>query len=508
MRLSIEETERPYFKDDMRPNLGIALSGGGLRASTFSYGVLKKLYDIGILQQADIISTVSGGGYTGYHIINNQIHYGKPDDPFGSATFDSSIFNQRLFEQYVRANFVTNWQIIKSFASGKSGIISMYENSIYRTYGTNLTKSTNSQNIEITSLSGPIITEQVPYWVVNTTLLDPQPEFTYDQPFEFTPVISGNHSSGYSTYQDDAETNMNKLVAISAAAEPTLLSQSILTSNEPLSQSITTRQSQIKELSDGGHSENLGALALIRRGVENIIIVDAEHDPTYQFEGYNILKERLYYFNSTLKITDIEDIINGKYGDLSGDRRGKTPIFYGQVTSPNEDDPNNPIVSNIIYIKMMNSESVDQIVKSHDAENGVLETLNIRTYLEENGTRIFWTPWKKNWHPNLLQNCYMNIDDIFSYHVQVYDDVLRENLLASLINIIPLNFTKADFPQYTTADQSFYNDQFLAFAGLGYFSASEIQKVMEKNKFQIEYSQPPKYNGFIQCWHTKKLSTM
>jgi hypothetical protein len=102
----------------------------------------------------------------------------------------------------------------------------------------------------------------------------------------------------------------------------------------------------------------------------------------------------------------------------------------------------------------------------------------------------------------------MNIDDIFSYHVQVYDDVLRENLLASLINIIPLNFTKADFPQYTTADQSFYNDQFLAFAGLGYFSASEIQKVMEKNKFQIEYSQPPKYNGFIQCWHTKKLSTM
>jgi len=43
-------------------------------------------------------------------------------------------------------------------------------------------------------------------------------------------------------------------------------------------------------LSDGGHSENLGAYALLRRGCRTIVIVDAEHDPHYQFGAYDKLK--------------------------------------------------------------------------------------------------------------------------------------------------------------------------------------------------------------------------
>jgi hypothetical protein len=46
-------------------------------------------------------------------------------------------------------------------------------------------------------------------------------------------------------------------------------------------------------LTDGGHSENLGAFALIRRMCKNIIVVDAEHDPHYRFEAYRKLKTRL-----------------------------------------------------------------------------------------------------------------------------------------------------------------------------------------------------------------------
>ena len=46
-------------------------------------------------------------------------------------------------------------------------------------------------------------------------------------------------------------------------------------------------------LSDGGHSENLGAWSLVRRQCEQIIIVDAEYDPNYTFEAYFKLKRAL-----------------------------------------------------------------------------------------------------------------------------------------------------------------------------------------------------------------------
>lgn len=50
-------------------------------------------------------------------------------------------------------------------------------------------------------------------------------------------------------------------------------------------------------VNDGGKSENLGAYSLIRRGVENIIIVDAEHDPNSKYEG---LRHLLYSVRNEL----------------------------------------------------------------------------------------------------------------------------------------------------------------------------------------------------------------
>jgi len=47
-----------------KPNwFGIALSGGGIRSATINLGFLKTLNKYGILQKADYLSTVSGGGY-------------------------------------------------------------------------------------------------------------------------------------------------------------------------------------------------------------------------------------------------------------------------------------------------------------------------------------------------------------------------------------------------------------------------------------------------------------
>lgn len=49
---------------EAKPNwFGIALSGGGIRSATINLGFLKTLNKYGILQKADYVSTVSGGGY-------------------------------------------------------------------------------------------------------------------------------------------------------------------------------------------------------------------------------------------------------------------------------------------------------------------------------------------------------------------------------------------------------------------------------------------------------------
>jgi len=45
--------------------IGLALSGGGIRAASFALGIIQVLLNEGILQRFDYLSTVSGGGYLG-----------------------------------------------------------------------------------------------------------------------------------------------------------------------------------------------------------------------------------------------------------------------------------------------------------------------------------------------------------------------------------------------------------------------------------------------------------
>ena len=57
---------------------GIALSGGGIRSATINLGFLKTMNRFGVLEKADYLSTVSGGGYTGAYIqssLKNGVPY-------------------------------------------------------------------------------------------------------------------------------------------------------------------------------------------------------------------------------------------------------------------------------------------------------------------------------------------------------------------------------------------------------------------------------------------------
>src|SRR5919198_2487927 len=50
-----------------RGKVGLALSGGGFRASLFHLGVLSRLAEMDVLRSVEVLSTVSGGSIVGAH---------------------------------------------------------------------------------------------------------------------------------------------------------------------------------------------------------------------------------------------------------------------------------------------------------------------------------------------------------------------------------------------------------------------------------------------------------
>ncbi len=62
--------------------VGLAISGGGIRSSTFSLGVLQSLLRARVFKHFDYVSTVSGGGYTG-SMLSSLLGTPRPaEEPF------------------------------------------------------------------------------------------------------------------------------------------------------------------------------------------------------------------------------------------------------------------------------------------------------------------------------------------------------------------------------------------------------------------------------------------
>lgn len=64
LRLRRKKLGQEHGTPEQENWFGIAMSGGGIRSATINLGFLKTLNKFGILQKADYLSTVSGGGYT------------------------------------------------------------------------------------------------------------------------------------------------------------------------------------------------------------------------------------------------------------------------------------------------------------------------------------------------------------------------------------------------------------------------------------------------------------
>jgi hypothetical protein len=94
---------------------------------------------------------------------------------------------------------------------------------------------------------------------------------------------------------------------------------------------------KLVRLSDGGHSENLGVYALLRRGCRQILVVDAEFDPHFRFPSYRRLKEASRAeLGLVVRISTIDD----------GTFSPSIPVCVGTVSAEEE------VVSTIWYLKL------------------------------------------------------------------------------------------------------------------------------------------------------------
>jgi hypothetical protein len=88
----------PPPDDDL---IGIALSGGGVRSATVCLGVLQTLNDHHLLEKADYLSSVSGGGYTAGYVHATLKKHGSDAAAFAPLFSNDDIDRLRTFGSYL-----------------------------------------------------------------------------------------------------------------------------------------------------------------------------------------------------------------------------------------------------------------------------------------------------------------------------------------------------------------------------------------------------------------------
>lgn len=97
-----EERELKGAANTKPIKVGLALSGGGFRASFFHIGVLAQMAQLGLLRRVEVISTVSGGSIIGalYYLHVKRLLEEKPDSAITDLDYQRII--EKIEEEFLR----------------------------------------------------------------------------------------------------------------------------------------------------------------------------------------------------------------------------------------------------------------------------------------------------------------------------------------------------------------------------------------------------------------------
>jgi predicted acylesterase/phospholipase RssA len=107
---------------DVDDRIGLALSGGGFRATLFHLGVTRFLFENGLLNQVKLVSAVSGGSIFAAHLILNWERYTGSKEDFDAAAREVLDF----VKTDVRGRVLRRWllgcsTVVPRFAIPKDG---------------------------------------------------------------------------------------------------------------------------------------------------------------------------------------------------------------------------------------------------------------------------------------------------------------------------------------------------------------------------------------------------
>lgn len=129
--------------DTQPKKLGLALSGGGFRASYFHIGVLAQMAERGLLRHVEVISTVSGGSIIGalYYLHIKDLLENKEDKEITNQDYVSLVENiETTFKQATDKNirmstfadFKSNLKFRRADYSRSDRISELYNDLIYK----------------------------------------------------------------------------------------------------------------------------------------------------------------------------------------------------------------------------------------------------------------------------------------------------------------------------------------------------------------------------------------
>lgn len=454
-----------------RPQFAIALSGGGVRSAYYSIGALKALYDAGWIDRAEYLSSVSGGGYAAYWLYANQMAAEGDGDGgrLGDAVFAPDDFTQTVCVRMALANSVTYGAMLSSILVGKQR--EMYRQRLAYRFGA-VDPKTDGQLVPreeigpITSMRDTIRERQWPMPIVNATVYPTKGRDWRDGLIELTPAGVRAEAAGYLPWTEGDSYSL--ATSASGAAVTRLLNVELPKTSEVVGNRVRA--------ADGGRSENLGAVALIRRGVEHVVVIEAEANPKYEFEAYDNLKTRLKEWGVVFAVPKIEEFLKRR----EANSRIAPDFAVASGKAQWRDRTGNPHNIRIDYLKMSVGQSLDKELvkiaadpdapgkelskKFHEAMGYVDAKRNANYCPQAGATGVGGSETIGPW-----------LDYELARYYTMFRKPKRE--AKGLPPVKP-----STFPHYTTLDQSFYQNQGLAYIALGYRQGKELANIVgEKN---------------------------
>lgn len=292
--------------DFTRGKVGLALSGGGFRASFFHLGVLAKLAEAGLLRRVEALSCVSGGSIIGalYYLELRELLQKQHT----SSAQDHVDLIARLIPQFMkgvqknlRMRLVGNpWTNLKlAFVSGYTHTLRAGELFERHLYKSRAPRAMRTLKVAPPGKSGASDTSfnpvrhnwkratKVPVLVLNATCLNTghawhfTPTYMGEPPGSIDPEVDSIERLPrmYYDFKEGTGAPGDLVQAVPATYTDLPLGQAVAASAcvpglfEPLA--LTKyRQQQVVRLADGGVGDNQGVQGLLEQGCDFLIVSD------------------------------------------------------------------------------------------------------------------------------------------------------------------------------------------------------------------------------------------